>query len=121
MLLCTISVTSGFQSTDVTEISHKTAVSLKLSVQFFVLHFLGAKSTSIRDCVRPSVRPSIRWSVPHDAITWKTSYVVIASRRGVHTLVYPADRASGLSSESKPASHSPVAAGPYGKGYLRTP
>jgi hypothetical protein len=40
--------------------------------------FLGAKSTSIRDCVRRSVG----WSVPHDAITWKTSYVVIASRRG---------------------------------------
>jgi hypothetical protein len=36
----------------------------------------------ILDCVRPSVRPSVRWSVPHDAITWTTSYVAIASRRG---------------------------------------
>jgi hypothetical protein len=34
--------------------------------------FLGAKSTSIRDCVHPSVRPSVRPSLPHDAITWKT-------------------------------------------------
>jgi hypothetical protein len=40
--------------------------------------FLGAKSTSIRDCVGRSVR----WLVgPHDTITWKTSYA-IASRRG---------------------------------------
>jgi hypothetical protein len=38
--------------------------------------FLGAKSTSIRDCVGWSVRP------PRCAITWKTSYVAIASRRG---------------------------------------
>jgi hypothetical protein len=33
--------------------------------------FLGAKSTSILDCVGPSVRWSVRWSVgrsvPHDA------------------------------------------------------
>jgi hypothetical protein len=29
------------------------------------------------------VGPSVGWSVcPHDAITWKTSYVAIASRRG---------------------------------------
>jgi hypothetical protein len=41
--------------------------------------FLGAKSTSKRDCIGRSVR----WLVgPHDAITWKTSYVAIASRRG---------------------------------------
>jgi hypothetical protein len=40
--------------------------------------FLGAKSTSILDCVGWSVRRS----VPHDAITWKTSYVPITSRRG---------------------------------------
>jgi hypothetical protein len=54
--------------------------------------FLGAKSTSIRDCVGrsvgwsvgPLVRPSVR---PHDAITWKTSYVAIASRRGRGKLV----------------------------------
>jgi hypothetical protein len=45
---------------------------------------LGAKSTSIRDCVGRSVRPSVRPSVhpPRCAITWKTSYVAIASRRG---------------------------------------
>jgi hypothetical protein len=47
----------------------------------FVSSFLGAKSTSIRDCVGRSVRP------PRCAITWKTksfftSYVAIASRRG---------------------------------------
>jgi hypothetical protein len=24
----------------------------------------------------------VGWSIPHDAITWKTSYVAIASRRG---------------------------------------
>jgi hypothetical protein len=41
--------------------------------------FLGAKSTSIRDCVGRSVGLSV---CPHDAITWKTSYVAIASRRG---------------------------------------
>jgi hypothetical protein len=29
------------------------------------------------------VRPLVGWSVcPHDAITWKTSYVAIALRRG---------------------------------------
>jgi hypothetical protein len=32
--------------------------------------------------LRPSVGRSVRWSVPHDAIMWKTSYVAIASRRG---------------------------------------
>jgi hypothetical protein len=32
--------------------------------------------------LRPSVRRSVGWSVPHDAITWKTSYVAIALRRG---------------------------------------
>jgi hypothetical protein len=37
---------------------------------------------SIRDCVRRSVGRSVGRSVPHDAITWKTSYVAIASRRG---------------------------------------
>jgi hypothetical protein len=36
--------------------------------------FLGAKSTSIRDCVDPSVRP------PRCTITWKTSYVAIEIR-----------------------------------------
>jgi hypothetical protein len=40
--------------------------------------FLGAKSTSILDCVGWLVRRS----VPHDVIMWKTSYVAIASRRG---------------------------------------
>jgi hypothetical protein len=43
---------------------------------FLCLSFLGEKSTSIRDCVRPlvgrSVRRSVSPSVPHDAITWKT-------------------------------------------------
>ena len=34
--------------------------------------FLGAKSTSIRDCVRLLVGPSVG---PHDAITWKREYV----------------------------------------------
>jgi hypothetical protein len=34
------------------------------------VRFLGAKSTSIRDCVGPSVRPSVR--PPRCAITWKT-------------------------------------------------
>jgi hypothetical protein len=29
--------------------------------------FLGAKNTSIRDCVGPSVGPSVGRSVPHDA------------------------------------------------------
>jgi hypothetical protein len=46
------------------------------------IQFLGAKSTSIRDCVRRSVGWLVGRSVPHDAITWKTSYVAIASRRG---------------------------------------
>jgi hypothetical protein len=32
--------------------------------------------------LRPSVRRSVCPFVPHDAITWKTSYVAIASRRG---------------------------------------
>jgi hypothetical protein len=53
-----------------------------MSATLFLLYkniFLGAKSTFIRDCVSRSVG----WSVcPHDAITWKTSYVAIASRRG---------------------------------------
>ena len=44
--------------------------------------FLGAKSTSILDCVGPLVGRSVGWSVPHDAITWKTGYVAIASRGG---------------------------------------
>jgi hypothetical protein len=44
--------------------------------------FLGAKSTSILDCVRWLVGPSVGRSVPHDAITWKTGYVAIASRGG---------------------------------------
>jgi hypothetical protein len=34
------------------------------------MQFLGAKSTSILDCVGPSVRPSVR--PPRCAITWKT-------------------------------------------------
>jgi hypothetical protein len=51
-------------------------------LEFFILQFLGAKSTSIRDCVCWLVGPSVGPSVPHDAITWKTSYVAIASRRG---------------------------------------
>jgi hypothetical protein len=42
--------------------------------------FLGAKSTFIRDCVRPSVGRSVHPPVPHDAITWKTSYVVIREK-----------------------------------------
>jgi hypothetical protein len=41
--------------------------------------FLGAKSTSILDCVSRSVGRSV---CPHDAITWKTSYVAINLRRG---------------------------------------
>jgi hypothetical protein len=42
-------------------------------VHFF---FLGAKSTSIRDCVRRLVGPLVGPSVgPHDAITWKREYV----------------------------------------------
>ena len=49
----------------------------------FKIKFLGAKSTSLRDCVGRSVRPLVGPLVrPHDAITWKTSYVAIASRRG---------------------------------------
>jgi hypothetical protein len=48
--------------------------------------FLGTKKRlykRLRRLVGPSVRPSVHWSVcPHDAITWKTSYVAIASRRG---------------------------------------
>jgi hypothetical protein len=53
--------------------------------QIVILVFLGAKSTSILDCVRPSVRRSVRrsvrWSVPHNVmITWKTSYVADAWR-----------------------------------------
>jgi hypothetical protein len=44
--------------------------------------FLGAKSTSIRP-LRRSVHWLVSWLVrPHDAITWKTCYVAIASRRG---------------------------------------
>jgi hypothetical protein len=47
-----------------------------------VLRFLGAKKHLYKRLCR-SVRPLVRWSVrPHDAITWKTSYVAIASRRG---------------------------------------
>jgi hypothetical protein len=44
--------------------------------------FLGAKSTSILDCVRWLVGWLVGPSVPHDAITWKTGYVAIASRGG---------------------------------------
>jgi hypothetical protein len=55
----------------------------KLARPYLVFRFLGAKSTSIRDCIGQSVGwlvgPSVR---PHDAIMWKTSYVAIASRRG---------------------------------------
>jgi hypothetical protein len=42
--------------------------------------FLGAKSTSIRDCVGRLVCPSV---CPHDAITWKTGYVAIPSHLGI--------------------------------------
>jgi hypothetical protein len=35
----------------------------------------------LRPSVRWSVGPLVGWSVPHDAITWKTSYIAIASRR----------------------------------------
>jgi allophanate hydrolase subunit 2 len=44
-----------------------------------VPQFLGAKSTSIRDCVGRLVGPLVG---PHDAITWKTSYIAIDSRKG---------------------------------------
>jgi hypothetical protein len=45
------------------------------------LFFLGAKSTSILDCVRRSVGRSV--GPPRCAITWKNnSYVAIDSRRG---------------------------------------
>jgi hypothetical protein len=37
------------------------------NIEFYQFYFLGAKSTSIRDCVGRSVRPSVGWSVPHDA------------------------------------------------------
>jgi hypothetical protein len=40
--------------------------------------FLGAKKRLYK-----RLRQSVRWSVgPHDAITWTTNYVAIASRRG---------------------------------------
>jgi hypothetical protein len=45
-----------------------------------LIFFLGAKSTSIRDCVGWSVGRSVR--PPRCAITWKTSYFAIASRKG---------------------------------------
>jgi hypothetical protein len=52
-----------------------------------VTQFLGAYKR-LRRLVGPSVGLSVRWSVrPHDAITWKTSYVAIASRRGRGKLV----------------------------------
>jgi hypothetical protein len=69
------------------------------------LNFLGAKSTSILDCVGLSVRPSVGRSVPHDArlrgklqlrrdcfekrrrkrklITWRFHYVAIPSHLGI--------------------------------------
>jgi hypothetical protein len=55
------------------------------SIMQMRLKFLGAKSTSIRDCVGRSVRPSVRRSVRPSrcAITWKNnSYVSIDSKRG---------------------------------------
>jgi hypothetical protein len=62
-----------------------------LQSPFFIVclnqgQFLGAKSTSIRDCVGRSVGRSVRRSVPplvrppRCAITWKTSYVAIEIR-----------------------------------------
>jgi hypothetical protein len=54
-----------------------------LRVWSLTTYFLGAKSTSIRDCVGWSVRRSVGPLVrPHDAIMWKTSYIAIASRIG---------------------------------------
>jgi hypothetical protein len=45
-----------------------------MTILFEHVNFLGAKSTSILDCVGPSVGPSVRPSVrpPRCAITWKT-------------------------------------------------
>jgi hypothetical protein len=50
---------------------------------FYLLNlFLGAKKRLYKRLCR-SIGPSVRWSVrPHNTITWKTSYVAIASRRG---------------------------------------
>jgi hypothetical protein len=55
-------------------------IKLKIIKTQVELTFLGAKSTSIRDCVSQLVGPSV--GPPRCAITWKTSSVAIASRRG---------------------------------------
>ena len=54
----------------------------RLLATFMFLLFLGVKKRlykRLRRSVGPLVGRSVR---PHNAITWKTSYVAIASRRG---------------------------------------